>query len=56
MTASAGVTNISSTSVQITFWIFAFIFTALLITEVSIMIKFIKTGPAKPEIEGGNEL
>jgi len=56
MTTSAGVTNISSSSVQVTFWIFAFIFTALLITEVSIMIRFIKTGPAKPENEGGNEL
>ncbi|PLX06419.1 MAG: cytochrome ubiquinol oxidase subunit I [Marinilabiliales bacterium] len=55
MTTSAGVTKISSSSVQLTFWIFAFIFTALLITEVSIMIRFIKTGPANPENEGGNK-
>ncbi len=53
MTTSAGVTNISSASVQVTFWIFSFIFTALLITEVSIMIRFIKTGPNKPINEGG---
>ena len=50
MTASAGVTNISSSSVQLTFWIFAVIFTGLLITELSIMIRFIKTGPAQPEV------
>jgi cytochrome d ubiquinol oxidase subunit I len=55
MTTGAGVTNISSGSVQLTFWIFAFIFTGLLITELSIMIKFIKTGPNKTE-EGGSEL
>jgi cytochrome d ubiquinol oxidase subunit I len=45
MPVSAGVTNISSTSVQITFWIFAVIFTALLIAEVGIMTRMIKTGP-----------
>ncbi len=56
MTTTAGVTNISSSSVQLTFWIFAFIFTGLLITEVSIMIRFIKAGPAKPENDGGTEL
>lgn len=49
MTASAGVTNISSTSVKLTFWIFAFIFTGLLITELSIMLRFIKAGPNKSE-------
>lgn len=49
MTVGAGVTKISSAAVQTTFWIFAFIFTALLIAEVSIMIKFIKQGPANPE-------
>ncbi|MBN2777558.1 MAG: cytochrome ubiquinol oxidase subunit I [Bacteroidales bacterium] len=53
MTVDAGVTNISSGAVQTTFWIFAFIFTGLLIAEVSIMLKFIKDGPAKPENEGG---
>ncbi len=54
MTTSAGVTNISTGSVQLTFWIFAFIFTGLLIAELSIMIKYIKTGPNKPGQEGGN--
>jgi cytochrome d ubiquinol oxidase subunit I len=53
MTVDAGVTNISSGAVQTTFWIFAFIFTGLLIAEISIMLKFIKDGPAKPENEGG---
>jgi cytochrome d ubiquinol oxidase subunit I len=53
MTASAGVTNISSGSVQLTFWIFTFIFTGLLIAELSIMLKYIKTGPTKPEEEEG---
>jgi len=55
MTTSAGVTNISTGAVQLTFWIFAFIFTGLLIAELSIMIKYIKTGPSKPEEEGGNK-
>ena len=55
MTVDAGVTNISSDAVQTTFWIFAFIFTGLLIVELSIMLKFIKDGPAKPEMEGGNK-
>lgn len=56
MTTGAGVTDISSTSVQITFWIFAFIFAGLLITEVSIMSRFIKTGPEKSDNNGGNEI
>lgn len=49
MPVSAAVTNISTTSVQITFWIFAVIFTALLIAEVSIMTRQIKIGPKKGE-------
>jgi cytochrome d ubiquinol oxidase subunit I len=53
LTVSAGVTDISSASVQTTFWIFAFIFTALLIAEVSIMTRMIKTGPKTKE--GGNK-
>jgi len=41
--------NISTTSVQITFWLFAVLFTALLIAEIKIMLKQIKIGP-----EGGH--
>jgi len=41
--------NISTTSVQITFWLFAVLFTALLIAEIKIMFKQIKIGP-----EGGH--
>ncbi|WP_297442177.1 cytochrome ubiquinol oxidase subunit I [Sulfurimonas sp.] len=37
--------NISTTSVMITFWLFAVLFTALLIAEVKIMLKQIKIGP-----------
>jgi len=37
--------NVASTSVMITFWLFAILFTALLIAEVKIMLKQIKTGP-----------
>ena len=45
MPVSLAVSNISTASVQTTFWMFAFLFTALLIAEVSIMLKQIKTGP-----------
>ncbi|MCX6326157.1 MAG: cytochrome ubiquinol oxidase subunit I [Bacteroidia bacterium] len=45
MPVSIAVSNISAYSVQITFWLFAFLFTALLIAEISIMLKQIKTGP-----------
>jgi cytochrome d ubiquinol oxidase subunit I len=45
MPVSIGVSNISTGSVQITFWLFAFLFTALLIAEISIMLRQIKTGP-----------
>ncbi len=37
--------NISSTSVMVTFWLFAILFTALLIAEVKIMTTQIKIGP-----------
>ncbi len=37
--------NIASTSVMITFWLFAVLFTALLIAEIKIMLKQIKIGP-----------
>jgi len=41
----AAVSHIKASSVQITFVLFAVLFTALLIAEVSIMIKQIKSGP-----------
>lgn len=47
MPTSAGVTNLNANDVQLTFWIFAFVFTALLIAELSIMFKQIKVGPQK---------
>jgi cytochrome d ubiquinol oxidase subunit I len=45
MPVSIAVSNISTGSVQTTFWLFAFLFTALLIAEISIMVKQIKMGP-----------
>jgi cytochrome d ubiquinol oxidase subunit I len=45
MPVSTAVSQISSTSVIITFCLFAVLFTALLISEISILIKQIKTGP-----------
>ncbi|MCX6287390.1 MAG: cytochrome ubiquinol oxidase subunit I [Bacteroidetes bacterium] len=42
---SAGVSKIGSSSVQLTFWLFAIVFTVLLIAEVMIMVKQIKLGP-----------
>jgi cytochrome bd ubiquinol oxidase subunit I len=41
----AAVSQISASSVQITFWLFAILFTVLLIAEIKIMIKQIKLGP-----------
>lgn len=37
--------NVASTSVMITFWLFAVLFTGLLFAEVKIMLKQIKIGP-----------
>ena len=37
--------NVSSTSVMITFWLFAILFTGLLIAEIKIMLTQIKFGP-----------
>ena len=45
MTVSKGVSKITSGSVITTFILFAVLFTGLLISEVSIMVKQIKTGP-----------
>ena len=45
MPVSKGVSQISSGSVITTFILFAVLFTVLLISEISIMVKQIKTGP-----------
>ncbi len=45
MPVSSGVSQISSGSVMVTFILFAVLFTVLLIAEISIMIRQIKTGP-----------
>jgi cytochrome d ubiquinol oxidase subunit I len=37
--------NVATTSVMITFWLFAILFTALLVAEVKIMLKQISMGP-----------
>jgi cytochrome d ubiquinol oxidase subunit I len=41
----AAVSHINTSSVQVTFFLFAALFTALLIAELSIMFKQIKIGP-----------
>jgi cytochrome d ubiquinol oxidase subunit I len=51
MPTISAVSKIDSTSVQITFWLFAILFTALLIAEVRIMTGQIKKGPKN---EGGH--
>ena len=45
MPVNVAVSNISATSVMVTFWLFTALFTALLIAEVSIMVRQIKNGP-----------
>ncbi|MDA3906265.1 MAG: cytochrome ubiquinol oxidase subunit I [Bacteroidales bacterium] len=50
MPTMTAVSNIDSTSVIITFWLFFAVFTALLIAEIKIMLKQIKIGPN----EGGH--
>ena len=45
MTVSKGVSNISSGAVLTTFILFAVLFTVLLVSEISIMVKQIKNGP-----------
>lgn len=49
MPVNVAVTNIASTNVMITFWIFAALFTTLLIAEIKIMTRQIKNG-----FEGGH--
>ncbi len=46
----ASVSQIDASAVQITFWLFMIVFTALLIAELKIMFKQIKIGPK----EGGH--
>jgi cytochrome d ubiquinol oxidase subunit I len=41
----AAISHINTSSVQVTFFLFAVLFTALLIAELSIMFKQIKIGP-----------
>lgn len=43
MPTSAAISDIPGSSVQITFWIFAAIFTGLLIAEISIMLRYISS-------------
>ncbi|MCF8219806.1 MAG: cytochrome ubiquinol oxidase subunit I [Bacteroidales bacterium] len=45
MPTVAAVSRIDATTVQITFWMFAAIFTALIIAEISILTRQIKNGP-----------
>lgn len=47
MPTVAAVSNIDANAVVITFWLFAALFTSLLIAEISIMIKQIKIGPTE---------
>ena len=51
MPTLAAVSDVETSSVQTTFWIFAGVFTVLLIAEIKIMIGQIKKGmtPASPE-------
>jgi cytochrome d ubiquinol oxidase subunit I len=46
MPTVAAISQIKSSSVQITFWMFAVLFTGLLIAEIKIMVTQIKKGPA----------
>lgn len=45
MPTISAVTKISSGSVMLTFWLFAVLFTVLLVAEMKIMFRQIKTGP-----------
>lgn len=49
MPTMAAVTKISSGAVMVTFWLFAVVFTVLLIAELKIMFRQIKIGPHKEE-------
>lgn len=45
MPVGIAATKIATTNVQVSFWLFAFLFTLLLIAEIKIMLKQIKIGP-----------
>jgi len=49
MPVNVAVSNITSSSVQVTFFLFALLFTGLLVAEVSIMVRQIKNGPKHKE-------
>ena len=50
MPVTAGISDIQASSVKFTFWMFAVIFTALLIAEASIMLRYISSA-SKTDIE-----
>lgn len=54
MPAKAAISSIPVTSVQLTFWLFAAVFTALLAAEISIMLKQISKG-SKQDYESNND-
>ena len=45
----ASTSHLSTSSVQVTFWAFAALFTILLIAEIKIMLHQIKSGPKNME-------
>ncbi|QOP41916.1 cytochrome ubiquinol oxidase subunit I [Sulfurimonas marina] len=45
MPVNIAATQIATTNIQISFWMFAFLFTLLLVAEIKIMLKQIKIGP-----------
>ena len=49
MPTNAGISDVTSVSVQITFWVFAVLFTCLLAAEMSIMVRFLSKS-SKTEI------
>lgn len=53
MPTTMAVTKLDVSAVQLTFILFAIIFTALLIAEISIMLKAIKDGPKDEPKDGG---
>lgn len=51
MTVSSGVSQLKTSSVVTTFILFAVLFTVLLISEISIMVKAIRKGPKTEEVK-----
>jgi cytochrome d ubiquinol oxidase subunit I len=47
----AAASRIDASSVQVTFWLFAVLFTVLLVAEVSILVRQIRKGP-EPSASG----